>query len=98
MRNSSRSARHGLEPIQYNATCYGPPRKEFWLTTMQALDEDPKVQTPLYRLSPEEFALVLAFRECCAEHRLGVIWFAKASASGCTGHLPSNVCRFIKPK
>ena len=62
------------------------------------LDEEPRVQTQLYSLSPDELALLLAYRECCEEHRKGLFWFARASSSRCTDHLPANVCRFVKPK
>ena len=37
----------------------------------------------LHRLSAEELALVLAYRNCCPEHRSGIRWFAAASFSRC---------------
>jgi hypothetical protein len=43
----------------------------------------PEDDVGLHRLSAEELALVLAYRNCCSEHRSGIRWFASASFSRC---------------
>lgn len=77
---------HGLKLHKTSAVFCGPPPKESLLNNeMTHENEAPE----LVRVSPEELALILAYRSCCVAHRQGLRWFANASKSNCSDHSPS---------
>ena len=45
----------------------------------------------MVRLTLEELNLVVAYRQCCAEHQETLRWLAKTAVKSCQNHTPQNV-------
>jgi hypothetical protein len=72
--------------------CCGQPLRGYWRSMNNREEEAPE----LVKVSPEELALLLAYRSCCVEHRQGLRWFANASKSNCSQHSPTLAVLQVK--